>query len=84
MASAQHNPHSANTFLFVPASRPERIGKAIATAADVVIVDLEDAVAPGDSLRDLLSKCGALRVPGNAGQRKTSCGVGTIEIDWIC
>src|SRR5690606_27351913 len=31
--------------LFVPATRPERIPKALATGADVVIVDLEDAVA---------------------------------------
>lgn len=38
----------ARTFLFVPASRPERIAKAIATDADVVVVDLEDAVAPSD------------------------------------
>lgn len=38
----------ARSFLFVPASRPERIAKAIATDADVVIVDLEDAVAPAD------------------------------------
>ena len=30
--------------LFVPATRPERIPKAIATGADRVIVDLEDAV----------------------------------------
>lgn len=34
------------SYLFVPASRPERIGKAIAAGADAVIVDLEDAVAP--------------------------------------
>lgn len=32
------------TALFVPASRPERIPKALAAAADAVIVDLEDAV----------------------------------------
>lgn len=30
--------------LFVPATRPERISKALASGADVVIVDLEDAV----------------------------------------
>lgn len=30
--------------LFVPATRPERIPKALASGADVVIVDLEDAV----------------------------------------
>jgi len=38
----------ARSFLFVPASRPERIAKAIATDADIVIVDLEDAVAPAE------------------------------------
>lgn len=35
---------AVRTALFVPASRPERIPKALATGADVVIVDLEDAV----------------------------------------
>lgn len=34
--------------LFVPATRPDRIAKALASGADGVIVDLEDAVAPGD------------------------------------
>lgn len=34
--------------LFVPGSRPERFDKAIATGADQVCVDLEDAVAPAD------------------------------------
>ena len=33
--------------LFVPADRPERYAKALAAGADAVIVDLEDAVAPG-------------------------------------
>lgn len=35
------------SYLFVPADRPERIDKALASGADAVIVDLEDAVAPG-------------------------------------
>ena len=34
------------SYLFVPADRPERYAKALASAADAVIVDLEDAVAP--------------------------------------
>ncbi|WP_318306925.1 HpcH/HpaI aldolase/citrate lyase family protein [Amycolatopsis solani] len=34
------------TFLYAPADRPDRVGKALASAADVVLVDLEDAVAP--------------------------------------
>ena len=35
------------TWLYVPADRPDRVEKAIASAAHVVIVDLEDGVAPG-------------------------------------
>lgn len=34
------------TWLFVPADRPDRVEKAIASRAHAVIVDLEDAVAP--------------------------------------
>ena len=36
----------ARSFLFVPADRPERYAKALASGADAVIIDLEDAVAP--------------------------------------
>lgn len=36
----------AVTLLYVPADREDRVGKAIDSDADVVIVDLEDAVAP--------------------------------------
>lgn len=36
----------ARSLLFVPGDRPERFDKAVATGADVVIIDLEDAVAP--------------------------------------
>ncbi len=38
----------ATSWLFVPGDRPDRFDKAAAAGADVVIVDLEDAVAPGD------------------------------------
>lgn len=34
------------TYLFVPGNRPERFAKALASGADRVILDLEDAVAP--------------------------------------
>ncbi|MGQ3128811.1 aldolase/citrate lyase family protein, partial [Variovorax sp.] len=36
----------ARTFLFVPADRPERHARALASGAGAAIVDLEDAVAP--------------------------------------
>ena len=34
------------SYLFVPATEPARIDKALASDAHAVIVDLEDAVAP--------------------------------------
>lgn len=37
---------NARSFLFVPGDRPERFAKAIASGADAVILDLEDAVPP--------------------------------------
>lgn len=36
------------SYLFVPGNRPERFGKALASGADCVILDLEDAVSPAD------------------------------------
>lgn len=36
------------TYLFVPGNRPDRFDKAIGSGADRIIIDLEDAVAPGD------------------------------------
>lgn len=35
----------ARSFLFVPGDRPERFAKALATAADIIVIDFEDAVA---------------------------------------
>lgn len=52
--------------LFVPRNRPERFDKAVASGADAVILDLEDAVPPGqkDAARE------AIRAPrGAAGFR---------------
>lgn len=47
-------------FLFVPADRPERFGKAASSGADAVIVDLEDAVAADakSRARDRLAQAG--------------------------
>lgn len=36
------------SWLFTPATRPDRFGRAAAAGADVLILDLEDAVAPPD------------------------------------
>jgi citrate lyase subunit beta / citryl-CoA lyase len=47
----------ARSWLFVPATRPDRFPKAAASGADRVIIDLEDAVAPDqkDAARDALA-----------------------------
>ena len=38
-------PTDPRTYLFVPGNRPDRFGKALASGADAVVLDLEDAVA---------------------------------------
>lgn len=38
----------ARSWLFTPANRPERFGKAEAAGADVAILDLEDSISPQD------------------------------------
>ncbi len=39
-------PPPPRSYLFVPGTRPDRFGKALASGADAVVLDLEDAVAP--------------------------------------
>ena len=62
------NPGTLRSALFVPATRPERIPKALASGADAVIVDLEDAVAESlkaearDNLADFLASHPEARV----------------------
>ena len=41
----------ARSLLFVPGSQPERFEKAVATGADLVCIDLEDAVSPVDKAK---------------------------------
>jgi citrate lyase subunit beta/citryl-CoA lyase len=43
---AARRPAVPRTYLFVPGNRPERFAKALASGADAVVLDLEDAVAP--------------------------------------
>ena len=56
------------TWLYVPASRPERVLKALASGAHAVIVDLEDGVAPSEKeqarlgLAELFQQRPAVRV----------------------
>ena len=48
-----------NSYLFVPGNRPDRITKALASQADVVIIDLEDAVPLNskNNVREIVYEC---------------------------
>lgn len=70
------------TFLFVPGDRPDRFDKAVASGADLVVLDLEDAVAPEakDAAREhvvaWLTKGGHAAVRINAGDTVGGDSVG--------
>lgn len=49
------------TWLYVPGDRPERFAKATGSGADVVIIDLEDAVAPARKDEARANAAGYLR-----------------------
>lgn len=59
-SDAQAQVAEAVTALFVPGDRPERYAKAVASGAGVVIIDLEDAVAPEAKENALASVLAAL------------------------
>jgi citrate lyase subunit beta/citryl-CoA lyase len=54
----------ATTFLFVPGDKPDRFAKAFSSGADLVIIDLEDAVAPDLKTNALNNALGALEGKG--------------------
>jgi (S)-citramalyl-CoA lyase len=51
------------SLLFVPGNRPERFNKALASGADLVCIDLEDAVGPADKDAARASALGAMGNP---------------------
>jgi len=57
------NSKSIRSLLFVPGSRPERFSKALNAGADMICIDLEDAVLPSDktsarmSVIDFIENC---------------------------
>jgi citrate lyase subunit beta/citryl-CoA lyase len=51
------------SLLFVPGDRPERFDKAAASGADALILDLEDAVAPGGKAAARAAVAARLRAP---------------------
>lgn len=60
---------TARSYLFVPGDRPALVDKALRSAADAVIVDLEDAVAPAAKAHARDQVVAALRQPARAGRQ---------------
>lgn len=66
------------TALFVPGTRPDRVDKAMATQADTVIIDLEDAVPPEQKaqarqvVRDKLAEYPGQRIMVRCNSRDTA------------
>jgi citrate lyase subunit beta / citryl-CoA lyase len=56
------------TYLFVPGNRPERFAKALASGADAVVLDLEDAVA-ADEKADARAAVDAWAATADPGDR---------------
>ena len=65
------------SLLFVPASRPERIAKALDAGADAVVVDLEDAVAPDHKVAARQAVLEALD-----SERRFAVRVNALESEW--
>ena len=61
------DPSGLTTYLFVPGNRPERFAKALASGADRIIIDLEDAVAPADKAA---ARTAIASWMGNAGENR--------------
>ncbi|NVN00059.1 CoA ester lyase [Arthrobacter sp. SDTb3-6] len=70
------------TILFVPGNRPERFAKACAMDAGAVIIDLEDAVAPGDKAQARRHAVAALSAAAE-GRLRALVRVNTPGSDWF-
>lgn len=64
----------ARSVLFVPGSRPDRFEKAATSGADLVIVDLEDAVSPTEKVRAREAAQQWLKAGGQGGVRVNGAG----------
>ncbi len=65
MSSTERPIRARRSFIFAPGNRPDMFPKALVCGADIVCVDLEDAIAPGD--KDDARQQAFARFPGAEG-----------------
>lgn len=68
------------SYLFVPGDRPDRFDKALATGADCVVIDLEDAVAPDHKNQARAAVQEFLRGPGETD--RVALRVNAVDTPW--
>lgn len=71
------------SYLFVPGDRPDRFDKALATGADIVVLDLEDAVLPESKARAREAVRNWLRMGGRSAVRINGIGMEWHEEDVV-
>lgn len=67
--------------LYMPASNERALEKAKGLAVDALILDLEDAVAPGDKVRARENACAAAR-SGDYGRREVTIRINAAGTQW--
>jgi citrate lyase beta subunit len=77
----QRDAHPYRSVLYMPGSRPRALEKARTLAADALILDLEDAVAPAEKprARDLVAEAVAA---GGYGGRKLMIRINGLDTEW--
>lgn len=70
------------TWLYVPGDRPDRFAKAMASGADEIILDLEDAVAAGRKALARESVCSFLSEPSRRGDPLVQVRVNAVGTPW--
>ncbi len=79
MSDQQYRPR--RSCLYMPASNDRALEKAKSLAADTIIFDLEDAVAP-DSKEEAREKACAAIQSGDYGERELAVRVNSVETPW--
>jgi citrate lyase subunit beta/citryl-CoA lyase len=70
------------SYLFVPGDRPERFAKALASGADRVVLDLEDAVAPAAKEKAREAVVRWLRAADDAASSRAIVRINGAEAPW--
>jgi len=73
---------TARTYLFVPGNRPDRHAKALASAADQVVLDLEDTVGPAEKIAARDAVAATLRAASPEQRERLVVRINDAGTDW--